>query len=174
MRMLSTNILEGVLWLCSNTIRNRRGNNGIAPVHSRVCLGTWWFKLGFAPPIQERYSFGPSRYYVSTKHPDGYFVNRSQGYGIREREKNKTGMRIIGIVIKSWSWGYLYNLTLGFVKYHEANGIGMLTNGFTRILIRVGAGTIMGVHGSAIGYCSTRKKVSGSCPYHTEPMGSHT
>ena len=123
MRMLSTYILEGVLWLCSNTIRNRRGNNGIAPVHSRVCLGTWWFKLGFAPPIQERYSFGPSRYYISTKHPAGYFVNRSQGYGIHEREKNKTGMRIIGIVIKSWSWGYLYNLTLGFVKYREAKGL---------------------------------------------------
>ena len=31
----------------------------------------------------------------------------------------------------------------------------------------------MGVHGSAIGYCSAKEKVSGSCPYPTELMGSH-
>ena len=50
----------------------------------------------------------------------------------------------------------------------------MLSLRLTRIYIRVGAGNFMGVHGSAIGYCSTGKQVSGSCPYPIEPMGSHT
>ena len=58
--------------------------------------------------------------------------------------------------------------------YHEANRIVMLILRFTRIYIRVGAGTNMGVHGSAIGYCSAKEKISGSCPHPTEPMGSHT
>ena len=34
----------------------------------------------------------------------------------------------------------------------------MLSLRFTRIYIRVGAGTFMGVHGSAIGYCNARKE----------------
>jgi hypothetical protein len=34
----------------------------------------------------------------------------------------------------------------------------MLSLWFTRIYIRVGTGTVMGVHGSAIGYCSAESQ----------------
>ena len=47
----------------------------------------------------------------------------------------------------------------------------MLSLWFTRIYIRVGTGTVMGVHGSAIGYCSAGKSVSGSCPYFYRTYG---
>ena len=49
----------------------------------------------------------------------------------------------------------------------------MLSLRFTRIYIRVGAGTFMGVMAPLL-VIVPRKKVSGSCPYPTEPMGSHT
>ena len=43
--------------------------------------------------------FGPSQYYISTNiRPDTLGIDH-MGYGIREREKNKTDMRIIGIMI---------------------------------------------------------------------------
>ena len=76
-------------------------------------------------------------------------------------------------MVNNQSCGYLIDLTSGFVQYREANGTGMLSLWFTRIYIRVGTGTVMGVHGYAIGYCSARKSVSGSGLYSAEPMGSH-
>ena len=73
------------------------------------------------------------------------------GYGIREREKNKTDMRIIGIIINE------FIMRIPIITPHVLKSIAKqrdwhVNQRFTRIHIRVGAGTIMGVHGSAVGY----------------------